>query len=231
MTARGPATGAEPGDAGFTLIEMLVGVALLALISSVLVASIDIARKALAFVERSNAVVPVQAVQTYLRFALAQARPIQRSGGASSSELSFHGTPTAMTFTTSYAPRSQLDGLYRMEIKLEAAADQQPGLDLYVTQTLVRPPAGNEQAPPPVASRRSRLLDHIRSAEFGYYGALGDDGAPTWRPTWAHLDKLPRLVAIDVRFAGSDSRDWQRLIVPLYVSDSSSVPCPPRGSC
>ncbi len=217
-------------DSGFTLIEMLVALSLLALISSVLAASIGTARMALAFVERSAAVAPVQGTQAFFRSALAQARPIQRDG-TSGSDLSFLGAPSAMTFNTSYSPRAQFEGLYRIEIGFEPSTDQRAGGELILTQTMVRPLAGEDQVPPPVARRRSRLLENVRSVEFNYFGALDDDGILRWRPTWVHLDKLPRLVAVDVQFGKTDTRRWQRLILPLFVSDASSVPCPPRRSC
>ncbi len=217
--------------AGFTLIEMLVGIALFALIASVLAASIGTARMALSFVERSNAALPAQGARTYLHTALGQARPVQRGSGASGGELSFLGNPGSMTFTTSYAPDAQIDGIYRIEIGLETTAGPTSAFDLVVTQTLARPPAADDQPPPPVARRRSRLLDRVRSVEFNYFGALDDDGVSRWRPAWAHLDKLPRIVAIDVQFVAGDTRQWQRLIVPLFVSDTSSAPCPPRRSC
>ena len=216
-------------EAGFTLIEMLVAIALLAMLAALLAAGLRTARLAVAFVAQSNAAMPVQAAQAYLRSALEQARTVPRAGSANQ-ELTFLGSANAMIFTTSHAPRGQYDGLYRVEISLERSADRRAGLDLVVIQSLARPPMSDAQAPPAVR-RRARLLDNIQSADFSYFGGVDEANRPQWRNGFADLDKLPRLVAIDVRFADADPRTWHPLIVPLYVSDSASVPCPPRAKC
>ena len=229
--SRPHASGAElRSDGGFTLIEMLVALALMALISSVLAASVRTARMTLAYVERSSTVAPVQGVQMFLRSALSQARPAQRDG-VSVSDLSFAGAPAAMTFTTSHSASGQFAGLYRVEIDLVAAAGRRPGFDLMLTQTMARPQSAEGQPPAPAEVRRTRLLDKVQAVEFNYFGALPDDGTTRWRPAWVQLDKLPRLVAIDVKFPAGDPRAWHRMIVPLFVSDTSSAPCPPRRSC
>jgi prepilin-type N-terminal cleavage/methylation domain-containing protein len=230
MTGRHASDAKLPSESGFTLIEMLVALALMALISSVLAASVRTARLTLAYVERSSTVAPVQGVQTFLRSALSQARPAQRDG-TGGSDLSFAGAPAAMTFTTAHSPGGQFAGLYRIGIDLVAAVGGRPGFDLMLTQTMARPQPPEGQPPARAEVRRTRLLDKVQDVEFNYFGALPDDGTTKWRTNWVQLDKLPKLVAIDVKFVAGDPRGWHRMIVPLFVSDTSNAPCPPRRSC
>ena len=216
-------------EAGFTLIEMIIGVALLAMLMALLASSIGLARQALTAVDRSSSALPVEGAQTYLRGALAQAMVTQRMAANGDRELTFSGTAESMSFTTAFAPKSQLDGLYRVDLKVERPADGRPGLDLLVTQSLERSASAAALVPP--TRRMSRVLTNIRSAAFSYLVAADGNQAPEWRDAYAALDRLPRMIAIDVTFAPTDGRTWQRLVVPVTISDATAAPCPPRGAC
>ena len=124
---------------------------------------------------------------------------------------------------------SLLDGLYRVDLRIERPADGRPGLDLLVTQSLERSASAAALVPP--TQHTSRVLSNIRSAAFSYLVAADGNQAPEWRDAYAALDRLPRMVAIDVTFAPADGRTWQRLVVPVTISDATAAPCPPRGSC
>src|SRR5262249_4237756 len=150
----------------FTLVELLVALALLSLMTAMLVSSIGNARTALAFVERENSAIPVIAAQNYLRSALLQARPRPRSGTANASALSFSGDRESMSFLTSYAPRSQFDGLYHVSIGLEPSGNGGRGYNLVVTQAVDRPQTvGNQGAP---QGLRAVLLENVRAVAFSY---------------------------------------------------------------
>jgi prepilin-type N-terminal cleavage/methylation domain-containing protein len=67
-TTSRPHTGRRcAGEHGFTLIEMVVGIALMALLMALLATSLGLARQALAGLTRATAVLPVDSAQSYLR--------------------------------------------------------------------------------------------------------------------------------------------------------------------
>ena len=71
----------DQSDCGFTLVELLVSMALLSLISTLLAVSLRTGRTALINAGRINETVQIAASQGYLREALAQARSLPHSPG------------------------------------------------------------------------------------------------------------------------------------------------------
>ena len=207
------------GDAGFTLLEVVVALALLALITALLAESIGGARRVLAVVERNTAANAVVAAQAYLRSALAQAIPAPNEGGSENPDFRFTGSPNTVRFTTAYAPQGQYDGVYRVEIGIERSAGAGAVFDLVVNQTLVRAALTDSQASP-VVSRRSKLVSNVAAVTFAYFGDSGDDQYRLqWHNVWPVSHRLPRLVRIDVKFASGDARVWYRLQVPLQLAE------------
>ena len=229
MTAPRLVSGRAPADSGFTLMEMLIGVAMLSLIMALLTGTLGSARIALGFVERTTAVTPVYSAQSYLRSALIQARAKQRGSNSNDNDPGFIGNAEWMQFITSYSPQGQMGGLYRLQIVLQPSAKGQ-FYNLVVLQTFAR--AAPSDAPPPeLPVARAILIESVQAISFSYYGAVDDSSAPEWQDSWSLSYKLPTLVSIDLKFAPGDGRIWPRLIVPVVGSDTSAVPCPPRVSC
>ena len=144
-------------DGGFTLLELLVGIALLSLISALLSVSLQSGRTALKTAGRINETMQVAASQGYLRESLAQARSLPRSPVVNGAVGSFAGNTSAVAFTTTYAPQGQFEGLYRVEIVLKALAGQQKTSDLNLAQVIWRPPL-IDAAPQPLVIRSTQLL-------------------------------------------------------------------------
>ena len=230
MTGRDAPSTARHAEAGFTLIEMLVALAILALMTALIATSIGMARKALSFVEVASSEAPVAAAQSYVHAAIVQARPVQRAGVTTGRELGFAGTSEAVSFITSYGPRGQYDGLYRVVLARAPSPDHPSRFDLVVTQSLYRPPSGGSE-PPFVTPASALLIENITGLSFSYFAAAEDGSGPLWQDSWSALDQLPALVAIDVAFAPGDARKWQRMTIPTYAASSSGVPCRPRTPC
>jgi general secretion pathway protein J len=216
-------------DAGFTLLEMLVGLVLLSLTATLLTVSLSAGRTALNAVSRINATLPIAATQSYLRQALAQAQAQQASLSSNGADLNFTGMPQSVAFNTSHAPQGQFEGLYRVEIGL-VARDQRGVSDLNLAQVLWRPPV-NGSNPPVLVKRATQLIGNVASVGFAYFGDMDDNAGASWHNQWSHPVKLPTMVALDVTFAPGDPRRWDRLILPVYAAESAAVVCPPRGRC
>jgi general secretion pathway protein J len=215
---RPPAHPSDHSDAGFTLIEMVIALALLALITALLAGSISGARQVLAVVERNTTVVTIGAVQSYMRAALVEVVPPPNGGGSEAAITPFAGSKSNVQFTTSFAAQGQVGGAYRVSFSLLPAAGSTT-FDLIATQTLARDLAlkGADATAPQL---RSVLLGNIAGFEIGYFGAQGDNPDELqWHSVWTKLDRIPRLVRIDVRFPSGDPRIWHRLQVPLLMAD------------
>ena len=226
---------ARPGsDGGFTMIELLVGVALAALIGVLLVQSLAIARQGLAYHARLARNGDILAAQTYLRNVLLQAQPLA-GNAAAAGDLSFAGEPATMSFISTYAPNAAIGGLYRIDLVVERPFPGAAMLDLIVRQQLYRPKGDDAGSGIAVTPSSSVLVANISAAGFQYYvPAASGAGHPLqldWSPSWRHATELPVLVGVTMDFAPGDRRVWPRLNVPIYATAGSNINCPPRVAC
>ncbi len=205
---------------------MLVGLALLALIMTLLTQLIFEARHALALVDRSNGQTPIIAMQGYLRSALTQVQPIQIAGAGDQSRLGLVGEEGVLAFTTSYATRGAYQGLYRVEIR--ALPNGRGGLDLKADETLYRPATGIQVEVP---HRQLTLIENIAGVGFAYYKPAIEEGQPLWVTSWPSPGELPGLVSVEVRFPKGDERVWRTFVIRPAAAGSSKVACPPRMRC
>lgn len=208
-----------PREAGFTLIEMIIALALLSLISAMLAGSVAGTRNVLAFIERNNAASAVLPAQGYLRSAFARTIPAKLGSGPSGRTPVLQGEPAHVRFKTFFAPRGQVEGLYDIEVGLAPATGRSSGFDLVVIQTLRRPAqADSLDAPVPVL--RSTLATNVRSVSFSYFGV--DEAEPDgweWLDSWSSVERNPRLVRIDVTFGPGQTQNWRDVIFPLQLSE------------
>ena len=209
-----------PSEAGFTLIEIIVALALLSLIMGILAGSVKATRNVLAVIEANNTHSAIVPAQSYLRSAFAQTVPAKSALAIANQTAGLLGEPTRVGFNTFYATRGQIGGLYHVEIRLEPARGGSSTFDLIAIQTLVRPiPADGTDAPPP-ARFRSVLASNVASVSFEYFGI--DDAEPgqwQWLDGWSSAERLPRLVRLDVTFAPGQTQSWRRLECPLQFAE------------
>jgi general secretion pathway protein J len=197
-------------EAGFTLLELLIALTLLAVIASLLAAAIGSARQALHVVDRRVAHATVPAVQSVLRRLLAEARPGPDAAGRTGPDRAFTGEADRLGFVSSFVPQGQYGGLWRYEITLDAGA----AAALVLTQQLVRPGASATGAP-----LRTVVITGVGALHLRYFGAEDKESAPQWQDSWHDPHRLPRLVAMDVTFARADGRQWTPIVVALPLAD------------
>ena len=205
-------------EAGFTLIEMLIALALMAVITSLLVNAIVGARQSLDVVDRRVTQASAPAAQSVLRRLIIEARANPDTTEQANPDRAFLGEPDKLAFISSFVPQGQYGGLWRYEIALDTSASAARSRPLVLTQQLVRPAlstAGSTAAPP----LRTVVLKEVRALNVRYFGAEDKDTAPRWQDTWRHPYRLPRLVAVNVAFVRSDEGQWTPLIVALPFAD------------
>lgn len=206
-------------DRGFTLVELLVSFALLAVLSSLIVGVIQLATKALKGAERRSETASVEAVQSLLTALIEQAQPRAAPPTEADPRASLNGSASGLRFVTSYSPPGQYDGLYEVELSAPPSDGGNVSLvDVVLTQTLYRPPRSRDRdgmRP----STTTHLLLSVRALSVSYFGAYDLRDEPRWRSTWEHPTRLPHLVRIEVVFDAGDPRTWPPLVAPLILSD------------
>jgi general secretion pathway protein J len=193
---------------GFTLLEVLASLALLALLmvgvySGIRTATVSV-RAGTALIERSD---QMRSAQQFLRRELAQSlsQPIGRT--AQGQSVVFVGTPREMRYL---APLPGYLGRLGPQLqRLQLVDDGAGGLRLELSLALL-PPDGRA---PQALGEPQVLVDHILDGSFSYAGVDGSGAALGWSHTWADGRQLPQLVRVALRLGGTAS--WPQLEVPL----------------
>ena len=197
-------------EAGFTLVELLVSVALLALLTTLLLSGLRLATARFTRdPERLERWSRIAVAQDALRIRMADARPLLPPGGADP-YLLFDGRPDQVSFIAP-APRSvPKGGLETLVISyVRGTADADGGLLLRAAAFDLAAGAGDQV-------RTTTLLDHVRGAAFSYFGTYSSEAKPRWHAAWHDAVQLPTLVRLSIDL--SDGSHTPDVIVALKLS-------------
>jgi len=163
---------------GFTLLELLVALAVSALISLILFDGVGLATRGLDRLSaRAEQVEARRSVEILMRRALGNVIALPIIDG----EPGFTGHPTLLSFLSTIADGGA--GLYRVELTVDDSA----------ALILSRRVAGRS------ASKRgneSLLMRDVRHFAIDYFGATWPAVEPCWQHDWEGLATLPLLVRI-----------------------------------
>lgn len=201
----------DTGEAGWTLIEIIVAMLLLSMLTALLGNAIGGARQSFASLEQRTAEARSEAVQLHLRRAISEAMPLRTAGQANDEPL-ITASSQRLRFVSGFSPAGQLNGIYTVDLFVrprQAAATN----DLVVVRTPFQPAdASDAAAAAPGAT--TILMPAIAGLRMRYFGSLGQQ-PPAWHDTWAEPNRLPALVSVEVLLARSDRRTWPTLVVAV----------------
>lgn len=207
----------RPSQTGFTLVELLVVVALLGMISVALFGGIRFgARSWEAGHTRLEALNEVEVAQSVLRRLMGRAREVALfDASRDRTAVSFTGRRDAVYFAAPLPAHRGIGGAYGYALRAKRDRD---GEHLVLAWRLQRP-----ETPPASAEEdyedETVLLSDVADISFDYYGAPDGDRTADWRDAWDGSDGLPRLVQVRVEFPADDSRYWPPLtIAPALAS-------------
>lgn len=197
---------------GFTLLELMIGLALLGLIMTLVFAGLKLTTRGWdeteATAERVNRVRQARAL---LLRELAAVYPY-RWKNSNEMNLAFVGATNGLKFVSSTPPRAGRGGLDLVELLL-SKNDQ--GLRLLMRRkipaTELRDFDEMEKADSVI------LLDDLESAGFEYFGADTPSAKPYWRDKWEDRQRLPRLIRLSLRTKGAPA--WPEIVIAPRVSE------------
>jgi general secretion pathway protein J len=213
--------GGAPSDAGFTLLEVLVSMTLLAMLSVALLSAIHFGTEIWHASERaasdSNR---IRSVQAELSQAIARAYP-ETVADASDGHVDFDGQADSLTFLV---PDENVPGaLSRIAIAVD---DDDKAANLTMSQVL------ELAASPDDDDTRRVLLRGVKSIDIAYFGKRGDKAVAEWDDSWRNRNTLPQLIRIRIAFADAHARPWPDLIVaPHIAADVNCTYDPITKSC
>lgn len=195
---------AGPHEAGFTLAELLVALALLALMSMALLSALQSSRHMARLTDRLEQDSSLDNVVTHLRRTIEAVRVVFHTRREGAPTLAFAGAPEALELATVADGRLEMGGLYLVRYGLGREGE-------FVTdRRLYRPDlAGSEDQDGDTVT----LLEGVTSLEFRYFGSPAPDAEPEWLDRWLRADALPRAIEVRVEFAAGDRRTWAPLKV------------------
>ncbi len=199
-------------QAGFTLLELLISVAIFALLMTVLIGGLQLgtrqARRLTAQIDRSS---QVALVEHFLRTRLGAAQPLT-APTSTSRKPQFSGRSDGVDFIAAAPDSVPAGGLQVLSIRLidSGATDD--------VQLIVRTRPLRDDPDAPAESQTTVLLDHLRGARFLYYGPERPRDPPDWRDTWQDMAYLPLLIRLSARF--DDGEPVPGLAIALRLSST-----------
>jgi general secretion pathway protein J len=189
-------------ESGFTLIEVLIGITLLAMLGTLIASGTRLGGRAWTSAERQtsdgDAVLLVQAL---LRRTIVHAVPAFVSDDPQVRTIDFAGEPNGLSLVAPQ-PGMQNNGPW---VRQQFYVGQR-GVSRTLFVSLV-PTARN------VAGGQIPLLDHISQIRFSYYGSQPPSETPAWQDSWTNRNSLPDLIRIVVTRDNPKLPIWPELIV------------------
>ena len=183
-------------EAGFSLIELLVSLALLALLMAMVPGTLTLARRETQVAVELDRRASFDAAMSFLEQQLAQATAIYERGEDGRLRIIFSGEADAVTFMAPSSVRALEAGLARFELKIGGDGDGRTGLIVSWMPWRPAPAEGETVTGPPPRSRL--IVPDAQNLTLRYLGPGSDGEAPVWSPTWARTDAIPDLVEIKV---------------------------------
>ncbi len=192
-------------DGGFTLMELLVAMTLLAMLSLVLLGGM---RFGVQIWQRTETAAAdsgrIRAVQLELSGMLARAYPFFVQQGPANAEVAFEGARDGVSFLS---PNANVPGaLDRVSI---GVARQGGMMELHSKASL--------ELAPKADARERVLLKGLSGIAFAYFGAPRPGAPAQWYDSWQHRPVPPQMVRIRARFADASAR-WPDLVVALRLT-------------
>lgn len=196
---------------GFTLIEMLVALALMGLIAVILITSLQIGGHTWQRVMRAaSSTEEIAQAQETLRLRLSSLYPDDRAAVDRNRPAFLSSNGASLEFSGA-APDSTADGILRYRIAVSAssgALEVRSWTDQDHLEAL-----SNDSKP-------EALLSHVASMAVQFW-QKADETPGRWVDRW-DSKQVPRLIRIDVAFGADDKRRWPPLYIEPRVNTSAS---------
>jgi general secretion pathway protein J len=213
---------AHNGAAGFTMMEVLVAMTLLALLMTALSGSIGFVGRSWdrgwETGERSAA---FSRIESTIRRMIERSLPVTVVSNKNPRFL-FQGTATGIRVVAHDAPGGSAGGLYVQEIAVTGTGSQR--------QLLYRqyPFKGNSTRPGRVTE--AQMLTGDFSVSFSYFGSPRPAAPPIWLESWTSDRTLPELVQVKIQAAGETP--WPPIIMhPFITAEFECVRSTDAGLC
>lgn len=204
-------------QSGFTLLEMLIAMTLLALVMAMVFGALRLGARAWEASDTSATnLARLEAVHGFLRRSLAASATVLASDDRGKRQILFTGDADGLEFVTLMPPYLGIGGYHRLTLTVAGEGkDRRLRLHRRLYQgggdgTDVGAAAGDGE--------ETVLMEGIAGIELSYFGALDSTSEPQWHEGWREAAALPELIRLRVRFVKDDRRRWPELVVRPQLS-------------
>jgi general secretion pathway protein J len=196
-------------ESGFTLLELVVSLGLLALMTAFMAEGISLVRRGSTVLDRVEQEEGGRTVEAHLRRTLERAVPVFVSGEQDSEpKIVFSGEANRLAFVARADGRLETGGLVLVDFRVEQSGDA----FRFVTER--RPYPSGAATGDPV----HLLVGDLSALGFRYYGPPEPKADPTWSPRWTNPKALPDLVELTV--ARTAGRPWPTLVFAIPAANA-----------
>jgi general secretion pathway protein J len=217
ISGRGVVERDTGGEAGFTLVELLVALALFSLLVTLLFNNVRFGLQAWQLgSSHGENFAHSMASQDLLRRLIGNIYPMFVMNGGTNAGVDFDGAKETVSFLSNAPVVAAGGGRFRFKLFAER---QQDRTDLIVSVT---PELANPQDLS--MTTRTLLLSDIDRVEFAYSGDVTTERSTQWNESWSKRSDVPRLVRVRVAFRSGDTRLWPELLIaPRIAADVGCV--------
>lgn len=179
-------------EGGFSLVEMLVTLALLAALSTILLGAVAQFRPLGNLAESANGRIELATATAFLQKTVEDARNLYLLNAPPEQRHAFEGAARSMRFPTILRVGS--DQLALRDIAI-VEGESNGSLSVVLENSPRRFSAGS------LASEQFSVIDNIEDFSFQFLDAPQAEAAdpPTWRAEWPYPERLPYAVKITLR--------------------------------
>ncbi len=194
-------------DDGFTLVELLVALALIAILS---VYCLDSLRR-LQDIRRIEASVAQNeerdAGRSFLRRMISGARISSATTTAGAQPASLRGDVQSLIIVNTLDDRLVRGSLYQLTLGFDDGSG---------SLFLLRAPVGQNSSH--AAGEHLVILKELADVSFQYFGRATEAEDSSWHDAWQNL-WLPEAVKIELQFKGGNFEKLEPLVVPLMTAN------------
>lgn len=193
------------GEQGLTLIELLLSLAILAVLTGFLAGGLSMARRAFDADRSSEIGSETNAAIQTISGLIGSALPIRVNDGGQKVTIRFVGRQGALSFVGLSEGRSLRGGPQKIMLR-------RSGGELIVDFTALTGIQSKDTPEP--SPTRVVALSGVREIRLGYFGRPDPAAAPAWHADWVRAELLPDLVSIRIEFE-DERRNEPPIIVAL----------------